>query len=146
MPKLPKITIDISCQYLKKEVIDEVDFLHADKHESFLQVDTMSLMGMVKRSQSSQNGTFGVSLQYLIKEVRDEIDFLHVDKHQSFLQVHFNTLCIKVSNKVILSLFLGMIKHSQSTESDNFAISLQYLKKEVRDVVHFLHADKHQSF
>ena len=26
-------------QYLKKEVRDEVDFLHADKHESFLQVD-----------------------------------------------------------------------------------------------------------
>ena len=31
----------ISLQYLKKEVSDEVDFLHADKHESFLQTDTM---------------------------------------------------------------------------------------------------------
>ena len=31
----------ISLQYLKKEVSDEVDFLHADKHESFLQIDTM---------------------------------------------------------------------------------------------------------
>ena len=30
----------ISLQYLKKEVSDEVDFLHADKHESLLQVDT----------------------------------------------------------------------------------------------------------
>ena len=31
----------ISLQYLKKEVQDKVDFLHAYKHESFLQIDTM---------------------------------------------------------------------------------------------------------
>ena len=31
-----------------KEVSDEVNFLHMDKHESFLQIDTMILMGMVK--------------------------------------------------------------------------------------------------
>ena len=43
----------ISLQYLKKEVNDEVDFLHADKHESVIQIDTMILMGMVKHSQSS---------------------------------------------------------------------------------------------
>ena len=35
----------ISLQYLKKEVSDEVDFLHADKHESFLQIDTMIFDG-----------------------------------------------------------------------------------------------------
>ena len=103
-------------------------------------------MGIVKRSQSSQNCKFAMSLQYLKKEVRDEVDFLHADKHQSFLQVDFNTLSIKVFYKVILSLLMGMIKHSQSTQSNKFAISLQYLKKEVRDGVHFLHADKHQSF
>ena len=38
-------------QYLKKEVIDKVDFLHADKHESLLQIDTIILMGMVKHSE-----------------------------------------------------------------------------------------------
>ena len=89
----------------------------------------MILMGMVKHSQSSQNSKFAMSLQYLKKEVRDEVDFLHVDKHQSFLQADFNTLSIKVSYKVILLLLLGMIKHSQSTQSNKFAISLQYLKK-----------------
>ena len=47
---------------------------------------------------------------------------------------------------MILSLLLDMIKHSQSTQSNKFAISLQYLKKEVRKGVHFLHADEHQSF
>ena len=53
---------------------------------------------------------------------------------------------MKVSYKVILSLLMGMIKQSQSTQSNKFAISLKYLKKEVRNGVHFLHADKHQSF
>ena len=35
----------ISLQYLKKEVSDEVDFLHADMHESFLQIDAMVFDG-----------------------------------------------------------------------------------------------------
>ena len=86
-----------------------------------------------------------MSLQYLKKQVRDDVDFLHVDKHQSLLQVDFNTLVIKVSYKVILSLLMCMIKQFQSTQSNKFVTSLQYLKKEVRNGVHFLHADKHQS-
>ena len=48
MVKLPRTT---SLLYLKKDVNKEVNFLHADKHESFLQVETMILMGMVKHSQ-----------------------------------------------------------------------------------------------
>ena len=87
-----------------------------------------------------------MSLQYLKKEIRDEIYFLHADKHQIFLQVDFNTLVIIVCCKVILSLPMGMIKHSQSTQSNKFVISLQYLKKEIRNGVHLLHGDKHQSF
>ena len=47
---------------------------------------------------------------------------------------------------MILSLLLGMMKHSQNTQSNKFAIFLQYLKTEVRQGVHFLHADEHQSF
>ena len=39
-----------------------------------------------------------------------------------------------------------MVKYSQSTQGNKFAISLQYLKQEVRDGVHFLHTDNHQSF
>ena len=61
----------------------------------------------------------------------DEVDFLHADKHQSFLQADFNSLRIKVSYNVILSLLMGMIKHSQSTQSSKFAICLQYLKKKL---------------
>ena len=36
MLKVPQITSAISLQYLEKEMSGEVDFLHADKHESFL--------------------------------------------------------------------------------------------------------------
>ena len=39
-----------------------------------------------------------------------------------------------------------MIKYSQSTQSNKFAMSLQYLKKEVANGLHFLQADKYQSF
>ena len=73
---------DISLQNLKKEVSDEVDFLHVDKRESLLQIDIKSLMGMVKHSQSSQNSKVVMSLQYLKKVVKDEVDFLHAYKHQ----------------------------------------------------------------
>ena len=65
----------ISLQYLKKEVSDEIDFLHADKQENLLQIDTMILMEMVKQSQIFKNSKFAMFLQYLKKEVRDEVDF-----------------------------------------------------------------------
>ena len=101
---------------------------------------------MVKPSQSSQNIKFAMALKYLQKLVRDKVDFLHADKLQSFLQVYFNILVAKVSYQLILSLLMDMMKHSQSTQINKFAISLQYLKKKVREGVHFLHLDKYQSF
>ena len=41
---------------------------------------------------------------------------------------------------------MGMIKCFQITQSNKFAISLQYLKKEFGNGDHFWHADKRQSF
>ena len=35
----------ITLKYIKKEVSGEVDSLHVDKHESFLQIDTMIFDG-----------------------------------------------------------------------------------------------------
>ena len=119
----------ISLQYRKNEVSDEVDILCADKHESLMQFGTMILMRIAKYSQSSQKNKFAMSCNISKKKVRDEVDFVHADKYQSFLQVGFNTLGIKVSYKVMLSFLIGMIKDSQGTQSNNFAISLQYLKK-----------------
>ena len=52
----------------------------------------------------------------------------------------------KVFYKLIVSLWLCVARHAQSTLNIKFSISLQYLEREVRNGVHFLHADKHQSF
>ena len=72
----------------------------------------MILMDMVKHYQSPKNSNFASSLQCLKLEVRNEVNFLHAGKDQTFLQVDFNTLGIKFSYKRILSLLMGMIKHS----------------------------------
>ena len=40
----------VSLQYFKKELSYKVDFLDADMHECFVQIDTMILMGVVKQS------------------------------------------------------------------------------------------------
>ena len=39
-----------------------------------------------------------------------------------------------------------MAKNAQITQSNNFAISLPYRKREVSDEVIFLYADKYESF
>ena len=92
---------------------DAVDFFNADKHESLLHIDIKIFWWeMVKHSQNFQNSKYAMSLQ----EVRDEVKFLDEYKHQRFLQVDFNTLGIKVSYKVILSLLMGIIKHYQRTQ------------------------------
>ena len=74
------------------------------------------------------------------------ISQMDANQYQSFLQVDFKTWGNKVSYRVILSLLMGMIKHSHSTQSNKLAISLQYLQKEVRNEVPFLHADKQKKF
>ena len=84
---------------------------------------------MVKHSQSLPKSKLVMSLQFLIKEARDDVNFLHAEKHQSFLQVGFNTLGVKVSYKMMLSLLMSIIKHSQSTQSNKFSLPLQHLKR-----------------
>ena len=63
-------------------------------------------------------------MQYLQKNLGNEIDFLPVDKHESFLQV----------DGIMLDV---VARHTQSTKSKKFAISLQYLKENVKDEVAF---------
>ena len=127
----------VICSILRKKWVMKLIFCMQISMKVSYKLILWFLMGMVKHSQSSQNSKFAMSLQYLKKEVRDEVDFLHADKHQSFLQVDLNTLGIKASYKVILSLLMGMMKHSQSTRNNRLTISLQYLKKEVRNGIHF---------
>ena len=66
MPKLWKETsLLFFCDILR--VIEKIDFFHADKHESLLQIDTVNLNGIVKHCQSFQNSKFAISLQYVKK-------------------------------------------------------------------------------
>ena len=108
----------ISLQYRKKEVNGKVDFLYASKRG--LQIDTMIFLEMVKHLQSSRNKKFAISLQYLKKQVRYGVGFLHAGKHHSGLHVASNTLGTRFSYKVILSLLMSMMKHSQSTQRSVF--------------------------
>ena len=50
----------MSLQHLKKELSYEVDILHADKHESLLQVMLLFLMGLARHAQITR-----VNLQYI---------------------------------------------------------------------------------
>ena len=123
----------ISLQYLKKEVNIKVGFLHAGKNENLLKIDTIILMGMVKHFRSSQNSKFVISLQYVKEGVRDEVDFFCMqDKHQNGLKVDFNTLGMKFSYRVMLSLLMSVMKHSPSTQSNKFANLCNILKKKLR--------------
>ena len=63
----------ISFQNIKKEVSDEVDFVHAEKRESFLQINTIILIGMVKNSQSYN---FPMFLQDLQKKKKLGMEFI----------------------------------------------------------------------
>ena len=61
----------------------------------------------------------------------DEVGFLQADTDENYLHTH---------------TMIGMVKHSQSSQNSKFAMSLEYLEKENRDEVDFMHADKHQNF
>ena len=55
----------------------------------------------------------------------DEADLLHAGKHESLLKIYS----------------MGMVKNSQSSQSSKFAMSLKYVKKEVKAEVNFLRAE-----
>ena len=93
--------------------MDELDFLHFDKHQTFLQVDSIVFAGR-GQARLKYPEYFAISLQYIKKEGRDEDGFWHGDKHQTFLRVGIIN-------------FGGQASHVQSTVN-KFAKSLQYLK------------------
>ena len=62
----------------------------------------------------------------------DEVDFLNANKHESLLQI--DTM-----------ILMWMVNYSWSFQN-KFVMSLQYLRKSVRDEVGYLLADKHQYF
>ena len=130
----------ISLWYIK----ENVDFWQAV--QKFLQMDSITLGVWPGISNLPKITSLIFLCNMLRKKVIEKVYFLHADKHESFLQVDFNTLDIKVSCSVILSLSMAMIKYSQSSESNKLTIYLQYFKKEARDGVPFLREDNYQSF
>ena len=54
---------------------DEVYFLPADKHQMFLQNNTIFLGFCGQHAQITQNNKFAICLQYLKREESDEFDF-----------------------------------------------------------------------
>ena len=80
---------------------DQVDFLPADKHKSFLKVDSITLVVVARHAKSTQNNKFAISLQYLQENLKDEVGFLPADKHQGFLQI--NTIILDVCGQACLS-------------------------------------------
>ena len=91
-PNYPKQQVFYFPAISSKKLSDVVDFLHAGKHETLLQIDSMILIGMLKHSKCSQNSKFALYLQYLKKEVKVKVYFLYADKHQSFQENCFSTL------------------------------------------------------
>ena len=112
---------------------DEVYFWHADKHRTFLQVDAVILGVRSEACPKHPNKKF----VYLCNIFRKtwEMKFIFC------LQINKKVFC-----KLIVSIRACVARHAQSTQSNKFAISLQYLKENVKDEVDFLSADKHQRF
>ena len=117
-----KMTGFFKMSYLKEEVNDELYFLHVDKHWSVLQVDTIILV-VYNQACPKYPKQVCISLQYLQKSMGWEIDFLPADKNKIFC-------------KLIISLWVSIARHAQSTQNNKFTTSLQYLK-EVKDEVEF---------
>ena len=60
----------MSLQDFKKELGYKVDVLHANKHESLLQVDSIILSEFYQVC-TEYSGKFAISLRYLKEEVRN---------------------------------------------------------------------------
>ena len=58
--------------------------------------------------------------------------------------------CLQINTKVfykfIVSLWMCVARHAQSTQNNKFAISLQYLKENIKDELDTLPGDKTQRF
>ena len=117
---------------------DEVDFLHVGKYESLLQIDSNDFDG-----SSIPRVPNIASLQCLYniskKKLKMKLIFwiqINIKVSQKFI----STLWVsKFPIRLKLSLLMDMIKHFQINQSYKFAISLQYLKKEVMNGGHFWH-------
>ena len=66
---------------------DEVDYLSADKHKSFVQADSVTLGVRSQTRTKCQNDKFAISLEYLKENVKDEVDFCQLINIERFFKV-----------------------------------------------------------
>ena len=85
-----------------------------------------------------------MSLRYLQNKL--EMKFFFCMQTNIQVSIYFIAFGVNVSYQLILSLLVGIIKDPQNIQINKFAISLQHLKREVREGVQFLNLDNHQSF
>ena len=95
---------------------DKLDFLPADKHKRFFQIDAIILGNLWPGMPKLPNITSWLFLCIILR----------------WKQVMKLTFCILISTKVsyilILWFLMGMVKHSQMFQNSKFAMSLQYDK------------------
>ena len=87
------------CNISRKSMGDEVDFLPANKHESFYKMIVSLWVCVSRHAQSTQNSKFAISLQHLKQNVKDEVGFFQADKRQSFFQID---ICV---SSIIFTMF-----------------------------------------
>ena len=97
--------------------------MRVDKY-SFVQTDTIFLMGLARYAQNPKIA----SLQYLsnISRKRSGINMIFCMK-----------VIIKIFYKLTPTFLVTIVRYAQSTQNNNFATYLQYLKKKGRDEVFF---------
>ena len=71
---------------------NEVDFLPADKHKSFLQVDSITFGVLSQTCPKYPKKQVYNIFEYFKENVKDESEFLPADKRQRFLQSDSITL------------------------------------------------------
>ena len=105
---------------------DEDYFWHADKHQRFLQVNTI-ILGVCSQA-CLRYPRFAISQE----KHGDEVDFFNLQ------------ITTKALYKLIVLLWVRVVRHAQSIQNNKFAICLQYLKENVVGEVGFFPTDKRQ--
>ena len=120
--------------------------LQAGKHETLLQIDIMIWWGWSGIPKVSKIASLQCFYNISNKKLKMKLIFcmeINIRVSYKFISTLWTSA---LPTRLRLSSLVDMIKHAQITQSNKFAISLQYLMKEVRNGGHFWHADKCQSF
>ena len=132
-----RLQASLKCKILRTESMMMFIFLHTDKHRSLLQVDAIILMSVTRHAQRTKNKfPFPYLCNLSIKAWGMKL----------ILRLQIN---ITFSNNVfymIVSHWMRVARHVQSTENNKVTIFLQCLKENMKDEVNFLHADKCRRF